>query len=235
MTEQGYGLINKIARWLFIACLPPFFISAAIAVTVNLPPLYSYGFERYNITDITGIEKDQLEVAAAGLRGYFNSDEEYISVTVIRNGEPFDLFNEKETIHLKDVKDLFKMDYLIVGIAFVYILGYAVFSLAKKEKLRLAGATARGGGATLGLMLITGIGILAGFDWLFWQFHEIAFTNDFWLLDPSTDFLVMMFPGGFWYDAAALIAILAALGAVITGGAGWLYLRKNREKTREAL
>ena len=80
---------NKIARWLFIACLPPFFLSAAIAITVNLPPLYSYGFERYNIADVTGIEKDQLEVAATSLRGYFNSDEEYISVTVIRNGEPF--------------------------------------------------------------------------------------------------------------------------------------------------
>ena len=235
MAEQKHGLLNKIAGCLFIACLPLLFLSAAIAITVNFPPLYSYGFEKYDITAVTGIEPKQLELAAEELRAYFNSEEEYISVTVIMNTQPFDLFNEREVVHLKDVKDLFRLDYLLTGITLAYCLGYAIFNLSKKEKQRLANATAWGAGVTLGLMLLMGVGILLGFDSLFWQFHEIAFSNDFWLLDPSKDFLVMLFPGGFWYDASAFIAILAALGAVICGGGTWLYLRKSKEKTRETL
>ena len=235
MTEHKFGLPKRIVRWLFILSLPLLFLSAAIAIAVNFAPLYSFGFDRYDISQKTGIEPDQLEVAAAGLRDYFNSDEEFISVTIIKDGAPFSLFNEREVIHLKDVKDLFRLDYYILGISLLYALGYLATSLATGEKRRLARAAVWGGGVTLGLMLLTGAGILLGFDWLFWQFHLIAFSNDFWLLDPSKDYLVMLFPDGFWYDATAFIAILAALGAVLTGGGGWFYLRKSKEKTGEPL
>jgi len=235
MTEQRYGLISRVTRWLFILSLPLLFLSVAVATAVNFAPLYSYGFERYEISQRTGIDSEQLEVAAAGLRGYFNSDEVLISVTIIRDGLPFTLFNEREVIHLKDVKDLFRLDYLLAGITLLYGLGYTAYGLAKAEKRRLAGAALWGGGLTLGLMLLAGAGILFGFDSLFWQFHEIAFSNDFWLLDPNTDYLVMLFPNGFWYDATAFIAVLAALAAAATAGGAWLYLKKSKAQTRGRL
>jgi integral membrane protein (TIGR01906 family) len=87
-----------------------------------------------------------------------------------------------------------------------------------------------GGGLTLGLMLILGIGALFGFNDLFWQFHIISFSNDFWLLDPNTDYLVMLFPNGFWYDATIFITLLTATGAIITGGGGLYYIRKSKNK-----
>ncbi|MDD2471668.1 MAG: DUF1461 domain-containing protein, partial [Dehalococcoidales bacterium] len=47
----------------------------------------------------------------------------------------------------------------------------------------------------------------------------ISFSNDLWLLDPAKDYLIMMFPQGFWADAALLVAALTAGGAFLTGSA----------------
>ena len=51
---------------------------------------------------------------------------------------------------------------------------------------------------------------LVGFERLFLLFHVVSFSNEYWILDPSKDYLIMLFPGGFFYDAA-----LRCFGAVI--------------------
>ena len=80
------------------------------------------------------------------------------------------------------------------------------------------------GGTTLGL------GTLFGFDELFLQFHLISFANDLWMLNPATDYLIMMFPKVFWYDAAIFCVITTAVLALILGGIGWMFLRKNKSE-----
>jgi LPXTG-motif cell wall-anchored protein len=47
------------------------------------------------------------------------------------------------------------------------------------------------------------------------------------MLDPATDYLIMMFPQGFWFDAALACAIATAAGAIILGGVGWWLMRKR--------
>ena len=89
-----------------------------------------------------------------------------------------------------------------------------------------------GSSLTLALMLALGLGTLFGFDRLFWQFHELFFANDFWLLDPASDCLIMLFPDGFFYDAALFCAIGSAGMAVILGGVAgeWLIFTKSKAK-----
>jgi integral membrane protein (TIGR01906 family) len=87
-----------------------------------------------------------------------------------------------------------------------------------------------GGGITLALMLALGLGILFGFSQLFWQFHVISFSNEFWLLDPTKDYLKMLFPDGFFYDAALFCAGITAGLAIILGGVGGGYLLSTRGK-----
>ena len=80
----------------------------------------------------------------------------------------------------------------------------------------------------MGLVALVGLISLVAFDQLFLLFHRVSFANDFWQLDPRRDFLVMMFPEGFWLDATFFVAFLtlggAALLAVVSGG--YLVLRK---------
>ena len=78
-------------------------------------------------------------------------------------------------------------------------------------------------------MLLVGLGTLVGFDRLFLAFHLISFSNDLWQLDPRRDYLIAMFPQGFFLDATLLIALAiivqsTALVAVPT------YLMKRRQQ-----
>ncbi len=227
MSGAYFRLLSTIARWLFILCLPLLLLSAAIAVAVNNPLLYSYGFNKYEISQSTGLEPAELDKAAAGLRDYFNSGDELISLTVLKDGQPFTLFNQREVTHLKDVKELFRLDYWLLAGASIYALGYAAVGFFKNQRRRLARAAVAGSGLTLALMLALGLGTLLGFDELFWQFHIISFSNDFWLLDPTKDYLVMLFPQGFWYDTTVFCALLTAAGAAALGGSAYYYLRKS--------
>ncbi len=220
-------------------CLPIVLLTASIGWAANSLWLYKYGFEKYNVSQTTGLAEVELETAARGLIGYFNSDDEFISLTVVKDGKPFELFNQREIIHLKDVKGLVWLDYRLLLGTLVYVLAYAGFSLFWRRRRywrRLAWGVIGGGGITLALMLALGLGMLLNFDRLFLQFHLISFANELWLLDPTKDYLIMLFPRGFWYDAAIFCASLTAGLAVILGGVsgGYLLSARRRAKSQEA-
>ena len=214
-------------------CLPVLLLTASIGWAVNSLWLYQYGFEKYNVNQTTHLVDSELEKAATGLISYFNSDEEYISLTVIKDGEPFVLFNQREVAHLKDVKGLIWLDYWVLLGTLIYALGYAGVSLLwrrRKYWRRLAWGIVGGSGITLVLMLALGLGTLFNFDQLFLQFHLISFVNELWQLDPTKDYLIMLFPQGFWFDATVFCAVVTAGLAIILGGVAGGYLVISRRR-----
>lgn len=223
-------VLGNIAKWLFIFSLPALLISAAVNFEFNSLWLYRNGFEKYNVSEATGLDKAELEKVAGGLIDYFNSRAEYISLTVVKDGEPLELFNQREVAHLKDVKALMQLNLrLLVGTA-VYVGVYAGISLfwrRKRYRRQLAWAAVIGSSIALGMIIALGAGsMLLDFSELFTRFHFVAFTNELWMLDPATDYLIMLFPEGFWYDSAVLLGQITAAAAGILCGIGGLYLRR---------
>ena len=224
-------VINIATKWLFILSLPVLLLTASIAWAVNSLWLYEYGFEKYDISQTTGLAQSELEKAAVGLVSYFNSDEETISLAVIKEGKPFELFNKREVAHLRDVKGLFWLDYWVLIGTLTYALLYTGINLFWwKDRRQLAWVLAGGSGLTLVLILALGLGALLNFERLFRQFHLISFANDFWQLDPTRDYLIMLFPGGFWYDMTMFCALATVMGTIVLGGVGTAYLIYSRRK-----
>ncbi len=231
-------ILGIAAKWLFILCLPLLLLTASIGWAVNSTRLYKYGFEEYNVSQTTGIAEVELEKAATGLIRYFNWGDERISLTVIKDGKPFELFNQREVIHLRDVKGLIRLDYWVLLGTLIYTVSYAGVSLFWRRGRYwrwLAWGVISGSGITLALMLAIGLGILLNFDQLFWQFHLLSFSNEFWQLDPTKDYLIMLFPGGFWYDAALFCALATVGLAVILGGVAGGYLIFTRRRAASTL
>ena len=195
----------------FIALVPLFLIAFNARWVINFPPLYSYGFDRYEIVDYTGIERDDLIAAGKRIRDYFNDGSEFLTIpTTVRGVRVRNLYNEREILHMRDVKGLVRGVYRVSEIsgllmALIIAVGFA------ERGLRFAPILARllawGGGATLALAGIVGIAAVFGFERLFLAFHLISFSNDLWQLDPRRDYLIAMFPAGFFFDATMLIAI----------------------------
>jgi len=225
ITDVSTGLI-------FILCIPVLLLTASIGYAANSLPVYEYGFREYDVGSTTGLTEPELEKAARGLISYFNSGEEFISLTVEKDSRPFVIFNQQEIIHLKDVKGLIRLDYFVLLGTLVYVLGYVIVCLLWKKgryRRRLSRVVIWGSGVTLALMLALWLGVLLEFDRLFTQFHLISFANDFWLLDPAEDYLIMLFPSGFWYDVTLFCALGTAAAAIILAGisGGYLFLGKR--------
>ena len=92
-----------------------------------------------------------------------------------------------------------------------------------------------GGLLTLGLLIVVGLFALVGFDSLFLKFHQLSFSNDFWQLDPRRDYLIIMFPQGFWFDATMRVAATAVGGAVTLAGVSGGYLLYRRWESHSRL
>ena len=73
-------------------------------------------------------------------------------------------------------------------------------------------------------------------------FHEIFFTNDLWLFDPATDYMIRMLPEGFFYDmvmriGAWFVGGLVLLFAVMAGWrqrALWKFWERHKKNDRKS-
>jgi len=232
-------ILGIAAKWVFMLCLPILLMSASLSWAVNSHWLYKYGFQKYGVSQTTGLAQSELETAATGLISYFNSDEEYITLTVVKDGEPFELFTQREIIHLWEVKILFQLVYYLLGGALAFVIIYSLVMLLwrKGSSWRvLTSGVLKGSVLTLGLVGALALGAVVAFGPLFWWFHEIVFLffeGDYWILDPTKDYLIMLFPQGFWYDAAIFCALATAAGAMILAGiaGGYLLFTRRRAKS----
>ncbi len=224
------SILGKILKVLFILCLPLVLITAGLAIPTVSTSFYVSGFNRYDAGATTGFDQTALKTVAKGLVSYFNSNEEYINVTVIKDGQPFRVFNEREIDHLKDVKGLFRLDRTVLLATGLFVIAYAALSLLLRRRRQLAWSVVAGSSLTLGLMIALGIGMLFDFDQLLLQFHLLSFANDFWQLDPAHDYLIMLVTRGFMYDASFICFGAAAFGALVLGGASGVYLFVTRRR-----
>ncbi len=234
MRIQWTKIFGIVARWLFILCLPALLLTTSIGLLANSQWLYEYGFDKYNVSQTTGLAASELENIAAGIIIYFNSGEEYISLTVVKDGKPFNLFTPEETIHFRDVKGLIWLDYWVMlgtGIYAVSYTGISLFWRKKEYRRRLAWQVVGGSSLTLALMLVLGLGTLLDFDQLLLQFHLISFSNEYW---SAEGYMLLLFPE-LLYDATLFCALGTVLMAVILGGVAGGYLLIKRRALSQKL
>jgi integral membrane protein (TIGR01906 family) len=220
------------AKGAFIICLPVLLLTATIGWAANSLWLYESGFEKYDVSQTTGLNEVELGKVATGLISYFNSGADYINLGVTKDGESFELFTQEEKTHFRDVKGLFQLDYWVLLGTFIYCVAYtggSLFWWKGRTWRRLVWGVVGGSGFTLVLMLALGIWVWLGFDRLFLQFHLISFTNAFW---SAEGYMLLLFPHGFWYDTVLLcVGIIVGL-AVILGGAAGGYLLFTRRRSK---
>ena len=220
---------------LFVVAVFLFLIAASVTYAVNELRLYGYGFDKWDISRKTGIERDELGSIAHQIRAYFNFTAEPLEIRATVYSEERDLFSERETIHMKDVKHLIWGVYVVAGLSLAYMTGSAVVGYRRRGR-EYAWTLARnllwGSGVTVAFVLTVALIALVGFDQLFRVFHEISFANDFWMLDPRSDYLVILFPEGFWYDATMFVGLLSLMSALVVGSAsgGFLFVRRMKER-----
>ena len=232
--------MNRVAwvpAFLFAIAVPVVLVTASVAWAFNDPGVYNRGFEKYRISLNTGITEEDLRHIAGPLRHYFNSTDEPLLVRTQVYGEERELFNPREVQHMRDVKRLVWWVYAAAAVSGIYLLSATPWGIVVNGQGFLGVLAQRviRGVALMGiLVVVVGIFALAGFDTLFLKFHQLAFANDLWQLDPRRDYLVIIFPQGFWFDATMRVVALTVAGAVALTLASGGYLLWNRRAERQS-
>ena len=226
--------IKKLLAVLFIVSLPLFLVTSNVRLAFNSLTLYEFGFECQDVGRRTGLSDTQLSDVAKQIRNYFNSDEEPLRLRIKFGEETRELFGSRETQHMRDVKDLVGGVYRLQEGTLLFILLFVTLGFLVQGS-QFAGRLRRllvyGSTGTVAVVGAIGLVSLVAFGPLFRLFHELSFTNDLWMLDPATDYLVQLFPLGFWLESTLLI------GGASVGEAGGivglvLLLRWWQERRR---
>ena len=223
--------VRAVVTTVFVAAVPVLLIAASVAWAVNDLGLYARGFDKYDIPSVTGIEREDLIQAGREIRGYFHSTREPLDVRTEIYGREQALFNYREVIHMADVKGLIWLVYGVGAASLLFLVGVGAVGFWREGRAFAPTLCRRilwGSGLTVGLVALVGLISAVAFEQLFLLFHQVSFANDFWQLDPRRDYLVMMFPEGFWLDATFFVGFLTVGGAAVLGlgSGGWLALRR---------
>lgn len=162
----------------------------------------------------SGLTVDKLNSGADQIKRYFRNDVEFLDVRVNLRGNNVSLYKEREVLHMVDVKALMQNVF-----AFTWGTGSALLVLAtigvyffRRESVSMALRSLRWSAIGTGTFLILfGTVALVDFGWLFAQFHFLSFANDLWILNPHEDYLLIMFPQQFFFDATLFIGLLTVM------------------------
>lgn len=234
-------IAQRIASILFVLALPVFLVTTNVRIAAGEVRLYERGFREYNAAEATGVPLRELDRAAAEIIAYFENDADVLRIVVDRGGEEIALFNQRETEHMRDVKDVMRILFRVHEVTLALLLAYVAgrFLWASESPARtLARESLAGVG--VGLLVVGAIGAFAvtGFDAAWTTFHEVLFRNDLWRLNPDTDRLIQMFPEAFWQETTYLIGIVTLAQAALIVIAAIAFLafgnRGHRSETSQA-
>jgi integral membrane protein (TIGR01906 family) len=143
---------------------------------------------------------------------------------VAADGTPF--YDASEVQHLRDVRQLLWLTFLVGALALVALLVLLQRSADGDQVMAAIGL----GGATVAVAVVVAaiVGALA-FEPLFELFHRVFFPQGDWAFDPGSQRLVQLYPFVFWQVMAGALGVLM----VILGTLAWLGARWTRARDRQ--
>ena len=186
---------------------------------------YEKEYTKYNVTESLNMEMEDVMIVTDHMMDYLIGKEAELSIVTDVDGKEQDFFNEQDRLHMWDVQNLFlgglklRNILLIITAAIVILLGVKKAEL----KILLPNAYTKAFLVFVGILVFLGIAFTIDFTKCFTVFHEIFFTNDLWLFDPRTDYMIRMLPEGFFADMVVRIILffLGFLGIVFGGMQVW--------------
>ena len=175
--------MNKFFSILFIIFLPITIFLYAFQIVALNENNFKENYIKYDVSSITKLNLNELmeitKELLSNLKG--STNQSYLKK----------YFNEKEMLHLKDVRRLFEIGFTFKYIAMTLLLISTVYLLIKSPNIirKIINYS------VLIVFIVFGVLILlisVDFNKYFTYFHVILFNNELWLLNPNTDLMIQM-------------------------------------------
>lgn len=191
---------------------------------------YQKSFIKYNITEATGMDMENLEHTMDDLLEYLKDDRTMLDTRAVIKGEEREVFGERERLHMIDVKELFIKGRLLRNISVVLLIIITPFLIKKDKGWKLGFSKTLIWTSIINIAILLILLILMKIDFYkyFTYFHLMFFSNDLWILDPDTDVLIQMVPEAFFYSTATKIVAYFLTSIISMGIAGYYLLKKYK-------
>lgn len=191
-------------------------LTVLIAVRLVMTPLFlqieytrpGFPADYYGFTT-----EDRLNYAPYAVHYLLNSEDiDFLGDLTFPDGNS--LFNMRELQHMRDVKIVTQIAFLVAVIMGILVILTAIYLYRVSRPTLLNGLR---NGAVLTLVIILSIVIGAVFNWeyFFTAFHRIFFEDGTWMFLYS-DTLIRLFPEQFWFDAALTIGGIVLITSLAT-------------------
>jgi integral membrane protein (TIGR01906 family) len=182
-----------------------FLISLGLIIAINLRFLYYADIKWFNLEESSGFSyqtiKDNYNALIDYCSPFYQGDLVFPSLAASASG----------ISHFAEVKVIFNTFYLLFAGTTVALIAILIYKL-KKGQYRFYFVSS----ITSIVLPLFVLGACAiDFDTTFILFHKIAFRNDDWLFDPSTDPIITLLPENFFLQCALVIVAIVLLGSLI--------------------
>jgi integral membrane protein (TIGR01906 family) len=222
-----------VLEWVRVLVSAAFIVAVVLGlISINLRSLVLdrdfmlQGFLQNEVALTTGLDQPQLERIADAFVAYFQAPPGQIQMDVVAAGQHRLLFNDREVAHMEDVQRLIQFFLNLLPIVAVVVVIRLLQTVVVEHGVASLGRDlVFSVGLMVAIVLFVAIASAIDFDDLWTRFHEVAFRNDLWQLDPTRDYLIMLFPEPFWYAATVRLALGIALQSLVLAVVGALAWR----------
>ncbi len=197
---------------------------------------YEKMYEKYHVTEDLDMKLEDVMDVTEYMMAYLIGEKEELSIVTNVDGVEQDFFNEQDRLHMADVRGLFLGGLRLRNmLALAAVILTLILASLKTELFKLLWkAYMRALLVFGGCALLVAVSCAVDFTACFTLFHKLFFTNDLWLFDPATDYMIRMLPEGFFLHMAVRIGVFFLIGLLLPALllSGWKKIEKKKEKNR---
>ncbi len=201
------NFMKKIVQGIFNFSLVIFLFTFSINLIASNLAFYQFAFQQFDIAETSELSEDEYLEATSRLLDYISGEDVEIQMQVEDNGQLVDLYSADVIAHMVDVRALYLVLLKVLKFSFLGLLisSVLVYILNLKTKLfpRFKQASIILGGILIGLVMYA----LIDFEAFWVLFHKLLFTNDLWLIDPTKDKMILMYPQELFFSLVMIILI----------------------------
>jgi integral membrane protein (TIGR01906 family) len=124
-------------------------------------------------------------------------------------------YTARETQHMDDVRDIFAAVRWSFGVASAIMIAGSILLYRRNRFFQLVRYTTRIAIGTICILGAIGLAAVINFESAFVVLHQLLFRNTFWLLDPASEFLVVVFPESIFTSLAYTLWINWIAGCAV--------------------
>ena len=193
---------------------------------------YEREYKKYQVADSLNMTMDNIMDVTDQMMAYLIGNKAELSVITDVDGETQDFFNEQDRLHLADVRNLFLGGLKLRNYAVILATILMIVLMAKKADFRrlVPQGYLQALFVYLILAAILGVAMSIDFTSCFTLFHKLFFTNNLWIFDPETDYMIRMLPEGFFSDMVIRVGVIFIVLLAVPGVTAVVYSWKRKKK-----